>query len=101
MWPTCACCASCRKNFANKDWVKVPKIDWEHTTSEILTMEYCPGIKINRAQQLDAQVRLRCSPCLAARHDWLLTTAEPHVNFHPVWHPNDLGHDASHLAVGA
>jgi predicted unusual protein kinase regulating ubiquinone biosynthesis (AarF/ABC1/UbiB family) len=44
-----------RKNFANKDWVKVPKIDWEHTTSEILTMEYCPGIKINRAQQLDAQ----------------------------------------------
>jgi predicted unusual protein kinase regulating ubiquinone biosynthesis (AarF/ABC1/UbiB family) len=57
-----------RKNFANKDWVKVPKIDWDHTTSEILTMEYCPGIKINRAQQLDAQVRPRCSPCLAAHH---------------------------------
>lgn len=46
-----------RKNFANKDWVKVPKIDWEHTTSEVLTMEYCPGIKINRADQLDAKVR--------------------------------------------
>lgn len=34
----------------------MPKIDWEHTTSEVLTMQYCPGTKINRADQLDAQV---------------------------------------------
>ena len=74
-----------RKNFANKDWVKVPKIDWDHTTSEILTMEYCPGIKINRAQQLDAQVRPRCSFDLAAPHTWLLAMSEfrgflPHLS---------------------
>ena len=25
----------CRKNFGGKAWVKVPKIDWEHTTSEV------------------------------------------------------------------
>mmetsp|Transcript_1238 Transcript_1238/g.3679 ORF Transcript_1238/g.3679 Transcript_1238/m.3679 type:complete len:832 (+) Transcript_1238:121-2616(+) len=44
-----------RKNFAAKEWIKVPRIDWDHTTSEVLTMEYCPGVKINNAAALDAQ----------------------------------------------
>lgn len=44
-----------RTNFAGKPWIKVPKIDWEFTTTEILTMEYCPGVKINNAAALDAQ----------------------------------------------
>jgi len=26
---------------------------WEYSTSEVLTMEYCPGIKINRVAELD------------------------------------------------
>jgi hypothetical protein len=64
--PTPAFCTLRRKNFAGKEWIKVPKIDWEHTTSEVLTMEYCPGIKINRAQQLDAAVRPQ--GCLPARY---------------------------------
>ena len=42
-----------RTNFADTDWIKVPKINWEYSTSEILTMEYCPGIKINRVAELD------------------------------------------------
>ncbi|KAJ0988355.1 hypothetical protein J5N97_006711 [Dioscorea zingiberensis] len=41
------------KNFGNMDYVKVPKIFWEYTTPQVLTMEYVPGIKINRIQQLD------------------------------------------------
>lgn len=24
-----------RKNFAAKEWIKVPRIDWDHTTSEV------------------------------------------------------------------
>ena len=28
------------------DSLKVPKIMWKHTTSKVLTMEYCPGAKI-------------------------------------------------------
>ena len=35
------------------DYVKVPEILWEYTTPQVLTMEYVPGIKINRIKQLD------------------------------------------------
>lgn len=40
-------------NFKNMDYVKVPSIFWEYTTPQVLTMEYVPGIKINRIQALD------------------------------------------------
>ncbi|KAH9623479.1 hypothetical protein KSS87_012704 [Heliosperma pusillum] len=40
-------------NFKNLEYVKVPTIFWEYTTPQILTMEYVPGIKINRIQALD------------------------------------------------
>lgn len=42
-----------RKNFGTADWLKVPGIFWERTTSEVLTMEYCPGVKINKVAELD------------------------------------------------
>ncbi|XP_020180058.1 protein ACTIVITY OF BC1 COMPLEX KINASE 8, chloroplastic isoform X1 [Aegilops tauschii subsp. strangulata] len=41
------------ENFKNMDYVKVPEIYWEYTTPQVLTMEYVPGIKINRIQQID------------------------------------------------
>ncbi|KAK6125755.1 hypothetical protein DH2020_040502 [Rehmannia glutinosa] len=40
-------------NFKDLDYVKVPTIYWEYTTPQVLTMEYVPGIKINRIQALD------------------------------------------------
>ncbi|KAL8473670.1 hypothetical protein ACS0TY_030497 [Phlomoides rotata] len=40
-------------NFKELDYVKVPSIYWEFTTPQVLTMEYVPGIKINRIQALD------------------------------------------------
>lgn len=40
-------------NFSNLDYVKVPEIYWEYTTPQVLTMEYVPGIKINRIQAID------------------------------------------------
>ncbi|KAK8947997.1 hypothetical protein KSP40_PGU013688 [Platanthera guangdongensis] len=40
-------------NFKDMDYVKVPKIVREYTTPQVLTMEYVPGIKINRIKQLD------------------------------------------------
>ncbi|RDX86947.1 Protein ACTIVITY OF BC1 COMPLEX KINASE 8, chloroplastic, partial [Mucuna pruriens] len=40
-------------NFKNLDYVKVPTILWDYTTPQILTMEYVPGIKINKIQALD------------------------------------------------
>lgn len=41
------------KNFRSMDYIKVPKICWEYTTPQVLTMEYVPGIKINRIAALD------------------------------------------------
>ncbi|TQE09326.1 hypothetical protein C1H46_005062 [Malus baccata] len=35
------------------DYVKVPMIIWEYTTPQVLTMEYVPGIKINKIQAID------------------------------------------------
>ncbi|WJX40742.1 Protein ACTIVITY OF BC1 COMPLEX KINASE 8, chloroplastic [Trifolium repens] len=40
-------------NFKNMSYVKVPTIYWDYTTPQILTMEYVPGIKINKIQALD------------------------------------------------
>eukprot|EP00250_Pteridium_aquilinum_P020417 c24806_g3_i1 orf=228-2912(+) len=40
-------------NFKDLDYVKVPKIYWEFSTPQVLTMEYVPGIKINRIAALD------------------------------------------------
>lgn len=40
-------------NFKDMDYVKVPTIIWEYTTPQVLTMEYVPGIKINRIKALD------------------------------------------------
>ncbi|KAJ8769657.1 hypothetical protein K2173_005260 [Erythroxylum novogranatense] len=40
-------------NFEDMDYVKVPTIMWEYTTPQVLTMEYVPGIKINKIEALD------------------------------------------------
>ncbi|XP_019459324.1 PREDICTED: uncharacterized protein LOC109359203 [Lupinus angustifolius] len=42
-----------KSNFKNMNYVKVPTILWDYTTPQILTMEYVPGIKINKIQALD------------------------------------------------
>ncbi|CAD6250591.1 unnamed protein product [Miscanthus lutarioriparius] len=53
-----------KSDGAKRDWVaiydecasvlyQVPEIYWEYTTPQVLTMEYVPGIKINRIKQLD------------------------------------------------
>ena len=42
-----------RKNFAGTPWVKVPEIYWEKSGQRVLTMEYCPGLKINRVEDIE------------------------------------------------
>lgn len=39
--------------------VQVPKVLWRYTTSQVLTMEYTPGVKINRSEYC---VRWACCP---------------------------------------
>jgi len=33
--------------------MQVPEVLWQYTAQDVLTMEYAPGIKINRAAELD------------------------------------------------
>ena len=43
-----------RTNFAGTPWVKVPRIFWEQSGQRVLTMEYCPGLKINRVEEIES-----------------------------------------------
>jgi hypothetical protein len=42
-----------RENFKDLDWIKVPRVYWQYSTSEILVLEYCPGTKINNGEAID------------------------------------------------
>lgn len=44
-----------RENFQDYPKVIVPKIYWQYSTSNVLTIEYLPGIKINDCIALEAQ----------------------------------------------
>ncbi|XP_048430431.1 aarF domain-containing protein kinase 1 isoform X2 [Pyrus x bretschneideri] len=39
-------------NFANNKWVKIPRIFWDLTTTQVLTMEFCTGQKVDDVQFL-------------------------------------------------
>ena len=42
-------CAPARsENFKDTEWVKVPRVLWDLSSSSVLTMEYTPGVKINK-----------------------------------------------------
>lgn len=43
-----------RRNFRNRDWVKVPRVYWRYASSRVLTLEYVPGIKISNYEALEA-----------------------------------------------
>ncbi|XP_059451676.1 uncharacterized protein LOC132182448 isoform X1 [Corylus avellana] len=40
------------RNFKNNDFVKVPRVFWEFTTSQVLTMEFCRGHKVDDVEFL-------------------------------------------------
>lgn len=42
-----------RTNFRTSPWIKVPAIIWPLSSERVLTMEYVPGTKINRAEEID------------------------------------------------
>eukprot|EP00249_Psilotum_nudum_P015268 c25233_g1_i1 orf=941-3481(-) len=80
------------RNFKDMDYVKVPKIYWEYTTPQVLTMEYVPGIKINRISALDQ---------LGVDRQWLARSAVEsyleqilrHGFFHADPHPGNIAVD--------
>lgn len=43
-----------RRNFRAYEWVKVPRVYWRYTSSQVLTLEYVPGIKISQYEAIEA-----------------------------------------------
>ncbi|ESQ31378.1 hypothetical protein EUTSA_v10003690mg [Eutrema salsugineum] len=72
-------------NFKNLEYVKVPSIYWEYTTPQVLTMEYVPGIKINKIQALDQLGRYAVESYL----EQILS----HGFFHADPHPGNIAVD--------
>jgi predicted unusual protein kinase regulating ubiquinone biosynthesis (AarF/ABC1/UbiB family) len=42
-----------RSNFAGTPWIKVPEVYWEKSRQRVLTLEYCPGLKISRVEEIE------------------------------------------------
>ncbi|XP_074285081.1 protein ACTIVITY OF BC1 COMPLEX KINASE 7, chloroplastic isoform X2 [Silene latifolia] len=42
-----------RRDFRNVKWVRVPLVHWDYTALKVLTLEYVPGVKINKLEKLD------------------------------------------------
>lgn len=42
-----------RKNFENVPWIKVPEVYWEKSRQRVLCMEYVPGLKISRVDEIE------------------------------------------------
>jgi len=71
----------------------VPRVVWEKSASTVLTMEYVPGIKVNRAADLDAagvDRTLLARRTVEAYLQQLLT----HGFFHADPHPGNVAADA-------
>ena len=58
-------CDTFRRNFEGQPWVKVPKVYWENSAQRVLCMEYCPGLKISRVDEIE---RLGLDRRLLARY---------------------------------
>lgn len=41
-----------RYNFRDSDWIKVPYVYWSRTSTRVLCMEYVPGTKISKVEDL-------------------------------------------------
>ncbi|EFJ09480.1 hypothetical protein SELMODRAFT_235769 [Selaginella moellendorffii] len=79
-------------NFKDLSYVKVPRIYWKYTTPQVLTMEYVPGIKINKIKALD---RLGVDRQRLARYcvESYLEQILRHGFFHADPHPGNIAVD--------
>jgi len=81
-----------RKNFAKVKWVKVPRVYWDRTTTRVLSMEYCPGIKISEKEEL-ARNGVNLNLLAERSGQSYLTQLFRHGFFHCDPHPGNMSVD--------
>ncbi|GAB4825302.1 Protein ACTIVITY OF BC1 COMPLEX KINASE 7, chloroplastic [Ancistrocladus abbreviatus] len=81
-----------RRDFRNIKWVRVPLVYWDYTASKVLTLEYVPGVKINRLDILDARGYNRSRIASRSIEAYLIQILKTGF-FHADPHPGNLAID--------
>jgi len=81
-----------RENFAETEWVRVPRVLWDYTSPQVLVMEYVPGIKINRKKELVKQGIDEKQIARLAVESYLIQILR-HGFFHADPHPGNVSVD--------
>ena len=81
-----------KKNISKNDRVRVPYVIDDHTTKNVLTMEYIPGIKVTNVEALDAKGIDRQKLVIDV-HKVFFTMLLRHSIFHADPHPGNISVD--------
>jgi len=87
-------CDRFRKNFEAESWAKVPEIYWDYSSEKVLTMEYCPGVKISDTEAIDRMGVDRARLARILVEGYLLQVLR-HGFFHADPHPGNISVDAT------
>ncbi|KAM7492429.1 hypothetical protein LguiA_035350 [Lonicera macranthoides] len=87
-----------RRDFRNVKWVRVPQVFWDYTASKVLTLEYVPGIKINRLDMLDERGYSRSLISSRAIEAYLIQILRTGF-FHADPHPGNLAIDVGESII--
>ncbi|KAH7533512.1 hypothetical protein FEM48_Zijuj04G0138800 [Ziziphus jujuba var. spinosa] len=87
-----------RRDFRNIKWVRVPMVFWEYTATKVLTLEYVPGIKINRLEMLDVRGYSRSRISSRAVEAYLIQILKTGF-FHADPHPGNLAIDVDEAII--
>ena len=80
-------------NFKDTPWVKVPEINRDYLSPEVIVMEYVPGVKINNGPAIDEMGLDRTHLATLAVESYLQQLLR-HGLFHADPHPGNVAVDA-------
>lgn len=87
-----------RRDFRNIKWVRVPLVFWDYTATKVLTLEYVPGVKINRLDMLDSRGYDRSRISSRAIEAYLIQILKTGF-FHADPHPGNLAVDVDESLI--
>ncbi|CAK7349142.1 unnamed protein product [Dovyalis caffra] len=87
-----------RRDFRNTKWVRVPLVFWDYTAMKVLTLEYVPGVKINRLDMLDSRGYDRSRISSRAIESYLIQILKTGF-FHADPHPGNLAVDVDESLI--
>ncbi|KDP29949.1 hypothetical protein JCGZ_18518 [Jatropha curcas] len=87
-----------RRDFRNVKWIRVPLVFWDYTARKVLTLEYVPGVKINRVDILDSRRYNRSRISSRAIEAYLIQILKTGF-FHADPHPGNLAVDVDEALI--